>query len=163
MTGLVRISEAASLALHALGVMARSPQRWTTERLAEVLRASTHHLAKVMQRLVKAGLLRSVRGPHGGFELTRPPEEITLAEIYQAIEGPLPTAGCLLGEPICRNGAANCMLGDLVNMVHREVHDYLSHTTLQRMAQALDLVTISAPGDGGSQSLDPPCQFTPLS
>lgn len=142
MSGLVRISEAASLALHALGIMAQSPQRWTTERLAEILRASTHHLAKVMQRLVKAGLLRSVRGPHGGFELTRPPEEITLAEIYQAVEGPLPLAGCLLGEPICRNGTAHCMLGEMVNMVHRQVHDYLARTTLRGMADALDIVQL---------------------
>lgn len=159
MTGLVRISEAASLALHALGVMARCPQRWTTERLAQILRASTHHLAKVMQRLVKAGLLRSVRGPHGGFELTRMPEEITLAEIYQAVEGPLPGAGCLLGEPICRNGAANCMLGDLVNMVHREVHDYLSRTTLRRMAEALDLVTLSPLGQDAGAYLQAPSQI----
>ncbi len=147
MAGMLRISEAASLALHAMGLMAQTRRRWSNEELAGRLRASAHHLAKVMQRLVKAGVIRSVRGPHGGFELLRAPETISLAEIYEAVEGPLPTPDCLLGEPLCRGG--DCMLGDLLHSVHNQVHHYLSNTSLAHMAGGLQLVTIEGAGSAG--------------
>lgn len=46
-------------------------------------------LEQVMSLLKKAGLLESVRGPHGGYHLTRSPDHISLGEVIQAVEGPL--------------------------------------------------------------------------
>ncbi|NMC20367.1 MAG: Rrf2 family transcriptional regulator, partial [Thermogutta sp.] len=145
---MLRISEAASLALHAMALMAQTRRRWSNEELARRLRASSHHLAKVMQRLAKAGVIRSIRGPRGGFELLRAPETISLAEIYEAVEGPLPTAECLLGEPLCRGG--DCMLGELLHSVHNQVHHYLSQTTLAHMAGGLHLVSLDGGGSAGN-------------
>lgn len=136
MAGLVRFSEAVALALHAMGILAKEPEkRFSNDDLASLLSASPHHLAKVMQRLVRAGLVRSTRGPKGGFQLAKPPHEILLAEIYQATDGPLPDRGCLLTDPICTGG--DCMLGDLMSAVHQQVSHYLSHTTLAEMSNGL--------------------------
>ena len=70
MSGSLKISEAASLALHTMVYLAGDPSaHYPAGRLAEALCVSEAHLAKVLQRLVKAGMLVSVRGPKGGFRL----------------------------------------------------------------------------------------------
>jgi Rrf2 family protein len=131
---LVNISEAASLGLHTMALLARDPDnRFTTQELASRLKASGNHLAKVMQRLVRAGLIDSVRGPQGGFRLTRPAGRIKLLEIYEAVEGPLGEAGCLLSEPVC--DGRECVLGEVVQSVHRQIRAYLAKTTLATLAR----------------------------
>ena len=62
--------------------------------LAAVEGLSVSYLAKIFQELAKAGLVRSHRGARGGFSLARPPADITLKEIIEAVEA----AQCLLGE-----------------------------------------------------------------
>lgn len=100
MSKLVNISEAVSLALHTMVVLATQRRhRLTNQKIAEMLSASGHHLAKVMQRLVKAELVDSVSGPRGGFMLRKPAGETSLRAIYEAIKGPLAKRGCLLNKP----------------------------------------------------------------
>ena len=128
MQHLLKISEAASLAMHTMGLLAAEPGRLiSTREMAGRLRVSEAHLAKVMQRLGRAGLVRSQRGPKGGFSLLRRPEEITLLEVYEATEGPLREQTCLLGKPMC-NG--NCIMGGLLERVGDQVRDYFSGTRL---------------------------------
>lgn len=134
MSRLVQISEAASLGLHTMAFLAREGgQRFTTEEIAARLHASGHHLAKVMQRLVRASLVDSLRGPLGGFQLAWPAEQTKLLEIYEAIEGPLTRPGCLLSRPVC-DGTHPCVLGDVVREVQHLVENYLSETTLADLA-----------------------------
>ena len=52
--------------------------------------ASSHHVAKVLQRLARAGLLRAVRGAGGGYRLARPAKDITLHQIVELFEGGVP-------------------------------------------------------------------------
>ena len=102
MSGLVRASEAATLALHATAIMAsRSGPPVTAAVMADGLSASEAHLAKVLQRLAKAGLVTGTRGPGGGFKLTRPAKEISAREVYEAIEGRLQVERCMVGKPLC--------------------------------------------------------------
>lgn len=129
----VGISEAASLALHTMAILAARPkERLTTHDLAERLRASAHHLAKVMQRLAKAGLVHSVRGPQGGFQLERPAKTTRLRDVYEAVEGPMDEVGCLLGEPICEG--EECVLGEAIHSIHEHLRDYLERTTVADLA-----------------------------
>ena len=73
-SGIVHISEAANIGLHAMILLASEPQRsFRAKEAAEVLGVSEDHLAKVMLGLVRAGLVASTRGPHGGFKLGPPP------------------------------------------------------------------------------------------
>jgi Rrf2 family protein len=134
----VRISEPASLALHAAALLAqRKDERLSNQQIAAALRVSEHHLAKVMQQLAKAGVLDSTRGPHGGFQLNRPAEGISLLEVFEAAEGPLGDAECLLAERVC--DGSECMVGELVHSVHKHVRQYLAENTLAQLAHRFTL------------------------
>jgi Rrf2 family protein len=129
MSNILKISEACSLALHSLGLMAAFPDKlFTTHEIAETFQASEAHLSKVLQRLAKADLVNSTRGPHGGFSLSTNPENINLLQVYELIEGSLPDRYCLLNHQIC-NGST-CILGDLVENITKQARQYLSSTNL---------------------------------
>jgi len=134
MSGILRISDAASLAMHTMVLLADLTELPLSAReIASKLHASAAHLSKVLQRLGKARLVRSVRGPKGGFLLARAADEITLLEVYEVIEGPLVSARCLLGNPVC--AGAGCILGGLLESVNRQVREYLSGATLSELTR----------------------------
>jgi Rrf2 family protein len=128
MADLIRMSEATALGLHTMAVIARRSGPTPTTQIATELRASEAHLSKVLQQLVRVGLLHSKRGPSGGYALARPPTQISLLDVYEALEGPLRQDGCLFTEPICQQ--VNCILGDLVERLRTEAHDHLESTSL---------------------------------
>jgi len=128
-TVLLRVNEATSMAWHTMAVLASNGNGLlSTRRMAGMLRASEAHLAKVLQRLGKAGLVCSVRGRRGGFRLAKPAREVSLLDIYESMEGPLRASSCLLGEPICDGD--NCLLGDLLDCLNERVAMYLSETRI---------------------------------
>lgn len=129
---MLKFSEAASLALHTAVVLAQNPDKLlTTREIAGELGVSEAHLAKVLQRLVRCGLVHSFRGPGGGFVLASPAETVALLEIYQAIEGPVRAHHCLFDKPVCNGN--DCILGGLLTSVHSQVEDYLRQTTLAKL------------------------------
>ncbi len=138
MNHLLRISEAASLAMHTMSLLARhQKQRFSNQQMAELLDASEHSLAKVMQRLNRAQLVESQRGPTGGFTLARSPEEVTVLEIFEAVDGPIGKAGCLLGKGQCVS--EGCLLGGLVVKVHHLIRQEFGQTTLATLAESMKL------------------------
>lgn len=129
----MRLSEAVSLAFHASAVLASdSDSLFTTPQIAAALSASEAHLSKVMQRLVKAGLVTSTRGPNGGFRLARPAANIMLVEIYEAIEGAPKPIACLMSVPLC--DGEKCILGKMIGEINRIVIDNLTGKTLAQLA-----------------------------
>ena len=128
----LKISEASSLAMHALGYLAyREDGPTTTREIAARFEMSEAHLSKVLQRLVRVDLLRSVRGPKGGFVLTRSAQSVSLLEVYEAIEGPLVPAQCLLSAAICDGDT--CILGKIVVEANEMVRARLEQTSLQQV------------------------------
>jgi Rrf2 family protein len=125
----LKISEAASLAMHALGYLAnRQDGPITSREIATRFEISEAHLSKVLQRLTKVELVRSVRGPRGGFILTRPPESVTLLEVFEAIEGRFEPNQCLLSSAICEGD--DCILGKIVVEANSMLRTRLEETTL---------------------------------
>lgn len=134
--GVFKISEAAALALHGAAFLSEAPDRpSTTASLSERLGASENHMAKVMQRLARARLVRSIRGPKGGFHLARDPKDITLLEIYEAIDGPMRITGCLFDRQNCCGRF--CILGGLIQSLEQQTYDYLKTTTLADVNERL--------------------------
>ncbi len=130
---MLRISEAAAIALHAMTFIAAAPgKHHAVHEIAESLRVSEAHLAKLLQRLMRLGLVSSVRGPGGGYSLARSPEEITLLDIVEAIEGPLDAIDCIMPERTCTGGA--CILGGLLETINKRVREYLGGTNLDELA-----------------------------
>ncbi|MFO7906651.1 MAG: Rrf2 family transcriptional regulator [Pirellulaceae bacterium] len=122
-------SEAAAIGLHCALVLAAEPEQpLNTAAMARRLDVSAHHCSKVLQRLTRAGLVRAVRGPKGGFQLARPPETVTLLEVYEAIDGPLRDTTCLFHQPHCRLG--ECVLSGMFEQVNRVVRSHLSAASL---------------------------------
>ena len=119
---LLNISEGAFLAMHSLAMIAaRAPGRVTVKLLAQELDASQAHLAKVFQKLGKAGLVKSVRGPSGGFVLDREPSEITFLDIYEIMEGRVSRTACPLGKESCAFDV--CIFSDDFNRINADIYE----------------------------------------
>jgi Rrf2 family protein len=126
---MLKISEAASLALHSTVLLAANPGKLiSTREIAAMLHVSEAHLSKVLQRLARAGIVRAIRGPKGGFRLVKPANETTLLDVYESIEGKFTPSKCLFESPICEGDG--CILGGLLETVDRQVRDYLAKTKL---------------------------------
>jgi Rrf2 family protein len=95
---LTMIPKTAEYALRAVVVLARDPQRaCSAEQIVEATRVPRRYAHKVLQALVRAGLLRSQSGPGGGYALVRQPEEVSILDVVNAVE-PIPRIrSCPLG------------------------------------------------------------------
>lgn len=85
----MKLSRAASYALHAVAYMAsrENANPIASHLIARERGISEKFLLKVLKPLVSAQLLRSVKGPNGGYRLARPAHEITVLDILEAVEG----------------------------------------------------------------------------
>ncbi len=129
MSNIVQLSEAASLAIHAMVIIARSDKIVNANHISEITGSSRNHLAKVMLTLSKMGLVKSLRGPSGGFVLAKKPEQITLLQVYESIEGKIAISECPTQKPICPFD--KCLLNNILNKVTQEVKDYFANNTLK--------------------------------
>ena len=130
MDTILRISDAANLAIHAMAHIARSKDNANhpVGEIATEQGVSVAHLSKVMQQLVKVGLLTSRRGPGGGFILGREAKSISLLEILEALDGPMSDNRCMLGRKKCLYGG--CALGALLTHVNHEVRVFMASRNL---------------------------------
>ena len=132
MPSLIKMSEAASIALHAMSLLAHGGKgKLSVKEMAARLKVSEPHLSKVLQRLAKSGLVQSTRGPGGGFALKRPAAEISLLQVYETIEGPIDHSRCLFNHPVCQG--EQCVIGGLLEPVDRMALEYLSGTHLSEL------------------------------
>ncbi|MFP4470919.1 MAG: RrF2 family transcriptional regulator [Bacteroidota bacterium] len=128
MSKIFSLSEAGSIAIHSMVLIAKSENKLNVIKIAERTGSSKHHVAKVLQRLVKDDFLTSNRGPHGGFKLKRSAEEINLLEIYESIEGRIEITECPMDNMICPFD--KCILGDVIGKMTQNFKDYLQSQKL---------------------------------
>lgn len=99
----MEITKAADYGLRAMYRLGQSPMNVSAliGDIAKEMNIPAQFLHKVMPRLVKAGLVRSRRGARGGYRLAKQPNEITLLQIVQAIDGPIYINRCLFDHDDC--------------------------------------------------------------
>ena len=142
---LFNIQEGLSIAIHVcLWVAADNTTYHPSADVAQKLGFSYHHFAKIIQRLVKTGILQTERGPKGGIRLARPTAKITLLDLYLATGGqPLhPQHRCLLDPAICAGCA--CGLGRWIRDENTRLHNRLQTTTLASLARTFDKTQIKS-------------------
>ena len=128
MSKVFSLSEAALIGIHSVLLIARSEEQLNAIQISEQLKASKHHVAKVLQRLVKDNILTSQRGPTGGFVLNRKPHEITIYDIYKSIEGELDHVHCMMDIDVCPYG--KCIMGKFGSKFSDDFKKYLQENTL---------------------------------
>jgi len=90
---------------------------------------SLKYLHAVLTTLKGAGLVRSVRGAHGGYSLARPPSKITAKEVVQALEGSLAPVACVADGGLCER-AESCAVRNLWRDLGNAIDSTLSGVTL---------------------------------
>lgn len=128
MSRIITISEASSIAIHSMVLIAAAKENLNVVKIAERTGSSKHHVAKILQRLVKEGYLTSNRGPAGGFALRLLPEDISLLDVYETIEGKLSETSCPLEHPVCPFD--KCLMGGIVTKMTREFKKYMAEQKL---------------------------------
>ena len=91
-------------------------------------------LAKILQEFGKNGLVQSYRGAGGGFTLARPPDEITLRDVVEAVEGPIIPNHCLSSPRLCSR-SATCRAHEVWQTVQNRVVEVLEGVTLAELAR----------------------------
>jgi Rrf2 family protein len=93
----MRLSEGVEWGLHCAVVLAVLPPdaALSTARLAEYHAVPEAYLAKHLQAMSRAGILAAGTGPHGGYRLARPPADISVLEVVEAVDGEDPAFRCL--------------------------------------------------------------------
>jgi len=97
----------------------------------------SHFLAKILQQLARKGLLRSSKGPTGGFTLRVPADEIRLVDIVEALDGLGEYQKCTSGLAECSDDMP-CALHDSWKALRSRIMDYLGRNTIADLAKTLE-------------------------
>ena len=129
----MQITRQADYALRAIYHLTRleKDQRAATSQIAQEQRIPPSFLAKIISQLSIAGLIHTSRGARGGVSLARAPEEISILEVVEAIDGPLALNECTQNPSACVLGET-CPLHSLWCETQAELVDRLRNTTFAR-------------------------------
>ena len=92
------------------------------------------YLDQILMALRKEGLIKSVRGPKGGHMLAKPPGQITMAQVMQALEGYVPPMECLPNPDFCKL-SPGCALREVWQKIDEMTQQILISTTIEELAQ----------------------------
>ncbi len=114
--------------------------------LAEMYMMPQEALAKILQKLTKAGLLVSQHGTNGGYALARDPRRISAFEVIRAIDGPLFITSCSAATEDCEQ-SDRCTIREPLRRVGRSIEEVLNRLTIWEMTEpehesARELVTL---------------------
>ena len=98
----MQVTKTLDYAVRSLTYMGNQPVvKHNMKEISEHQHIPLSYLAKIMRRLVKKGILRSMVGPDGGYALRKSPGDINLRDVYEAIEGEIRMVDCMEKDTIC--------------------------------------------------------------
>jgi Rrf2 family protein len=87
-----------------LDIAAHDGDRRKAREIAERMSIPKKYLSRILADLVRGGVLQATAGPDGGYELTRPPRDVTMLQVIEAVEGETESRDCLLRGVPCQSG-----------------------------------------------------------
>src|SRR6188474_3712893 len=132
---MLRLSKKADYALIAMKHLTLHNDRGaaSAREIAEQYDIPIELLAKVLQRLVRGGLLASHQGTRGGYQLARVPAQISVADVIQAIEGPVTVTACSTEDGQCEQ-FSKCNVRDPLYRVRDRILAALGECTIAELA-----------------------------
>ncbi len=132
-------SRSAEYAIRAFVHLARVPdgKYAMVKQIAEEEKIPSHFLAKILQQLARKGLLRSSKGPTGGFSLRQPSKDVTLLNIVESLDGLQEYQRCASGLAEC-NDDMPCGMHESWKALRSRIIEYLEGTSVSDVADALD-------------------------
>lgn len=103
--------------------------------IAERQGISEHYLEQLMGALRKAGLVTSVRGAQGGYQLASPPAKIPVGDIIRTLEGPIAPMDCVENDDKCCNKFEQCATRVLWQKLRDSMETVLDNTTLENLCE----------------------------
>jgi len=130
-----RLSKLADYGTVLLSYMARQPERtYSAAELAAQIGIGVATASKILKRLAKQGLVQSLRGACGGYQLARPAHAISLSEVIEALDGPINVTECGAGAGSCRS-EAQCRVRGNWRRLGRVIQDALSDVSVADFAR----------------------------
>lgn len=121
---MVRINKKLEYALILLGHWVRQPGLLSAKDAETRFGLSFDVASKVMQSLAQTGILKSVKGAHGGYLLEKDPAGVSLFDLHLALVGPVSVASCLKEDGIC-DLSGNCsIVSPVIHLNERIAHFY---------------------------------------
>lgn len=132
----MKIRRSSAYALHALMYMVRHNTQLpaTTATIAKAEGIPPNYLAKIFQQLVKARFIKAVKSKDRGYVFTKPPEEISLLELFEAVEGSPLFDDCFLRHCECGGTKENCRIFSVWINSTKRVKEILEETTIANAA-----------------------------
>ena len=132
----MKVTRSSSYALHALMYMVRHSTQLpaTTATIAKAEGIPSDYLAKIFQQLVKARFVQAVRGKSRGYVFARPPEQISLLELFEVIEGRTLFDDCPLRHCECNGTPENCRIFSVWTDATRQIKELLAQTSVAAAA-----------------------------
>ena len=134
---MLRLSKKADYALIAMKHLALRGDRVngssSAREIAELYDIPVELMAKILQRLVRRGLLASQQGTRGGYQLGRLPTQISVADVIQAIDGPVTVTACSTEEGQCEQ-FSKCNVRDPLWRVREKILSALGECTIAELA-----------------------------
>ncbi len=148
---LLSLTRKTDYALVALADLARrSPKNASARQIAERLGIPLPMLTNILKELTRSGVLSSTRGPSGGYTLARSSDEITLAQVLDAVEGPSRLVLCCEEQTGIQNCdlEKNCQTKAPMRKLHHMLQHFLSQVTLADIVSNSVRVVLHLSGRG---------------
>ena len=132
---MLRLSKKADYALMAMRHLAlpAGPSSTNARKIAEQYDIPIELMAKVLQRLVRVGLLISTQGTRGGYTLSRPSSAISVGDVIQAIDGPFAVTACSSEKHDCEQ-YSKCSIRTPLWQIRERIATTLGTVTIAEMA-----------------------------
>lgn len=110
---------------------------------------SLSYLEQLFARLRKQGLVSSVRGPGGGYQLGKPADEISVSDVISAVDESVDATRCQ-GKSDCQGGA-KCLTHSLWSDLSQRIEDFLTHITLGELVSQHEVQNVAKRQDSRTQ------------